>query len=413
MKDCKSIVFVNYNGGSPIHGPNLRSFYHAKSLANKYDVRIISSSYSHKYHTPPLFDGVMSSEIIEGVRFFWLKVPKYRTIIQRIICQYIFGIRFILNMNKIVPRNSILVFSCPPQDLIFFVYLVSKIRNCTLISDVRDIWPLTQIQMSKINLLNPYTYILYLAQYIIYRSSKKVISPLERLCDQFPSILKSKFSFVPNTSFASTDECMVADLEILHAPEELGGLSLDIGVFLERTSRLKIVYSGSFDRDNAFEYLLYVAEKLPDADIIFIFVGDGVRRHWLLDRAKKCSNVIVLDKLSPKHVVPFLRNVDVGFCSLKSKPIYRFGVSLGKSFEYLRAGLPIIWMVDAPPVLEHACLKVRAEDLEDLTCRILNLLNERTFGIDLCRQDIKQAFEDTYSISAIGSRLTLIMRTLK
>ncbi|WP_415886968.1 hypothetical protein ACMXYO_02940 [Neptuniibacter sp. QD37_6] len=406
MLASKNIVFVNYNAGSPYHGPNLRSFYQAKSLLGSCNVRIISSSYSHKYHKEPDVTGVVTEEVIDEIPFYWLKVPKYKSIIMRIICQYIYGFFLIFNSRKLIPKNSILVFSCPPQDLIFFVLVVAYFRKATLVTDVRDIWPLTQIQMSKKHLLNPYTYVLFLAQFLIYKFSVRVVSPLDSLYLQWPKVIGEKFRFIPNTSLPPLTEESDIQLKALYKPPlSVCSFPLDSIDSIENSSCLKIVYSGSFDRDNAFENLVFAAEQIEREDVVFIFMGDGIRKNWLLERVQGSKNIVVLEKLAPNQVIPFLRVCDVGFCGLHGKQIYEYGVSLGKSFEYLRASIPILWMVNSTPVLNEACVSVKVDDIDDLVVNIHKLANQIDEFRSLFDTKVESLFLENYSEEAVRLRL--------
>ena len=82
-------------------------------------------------------------------------------------------------------------------------------------------------------------------------------------------------------------------------------------------------------------------------DVVFMFVGDGVRRDFLLNAANSLPNVMVFSRVSSRDVPTVISVMDVCYCGLKPKKIYQFGVSLAKSFEYMASGKPILWMVDA------------------------------------------------------------------
>ena len=73
----------------------------------------------------------------------------------------------------------------------------------------------------------------------------------------------------------------------------------------------------------------------------------------------------LLESVDKAQVPEFLARMDVLYVGLQHQPLFRFGVSPTKLNDYLFAGRPIIYAIDAPPDLVResgAGLSVPAED---------------------------------------------------
>jgi len=115
-----------------------------------------------------------------------------------------------------------------------------------------------------------------------------------------------------------------------------------------RLGRFVVGYSGSFDRDNDIDTLMRAAEHLKDRlDLLFLFIGGGVRSEAVVSLAENARNVLVLDRVPSRMVPAVIDLMDVCYCGLRKKQIYQYGVSMAKCMEYMAAGRPILWLVKA------------------------------------------------------------------
>ena len=144
------ILIVNHNGGSPYHGPNLRTYYAAKGLtARGHEVSVLSSTYSHKYIRLPPDAHIVNPEVIDDICYYWIKIKKYKGLSSRIFSHFQFGFRMIFNLNRLPLSADLVLFSGPPPEVFLFSHYLARHLNVPICCDVRDIWPLTQIQMKK------------------------------------------------------------------------------------------------------------------------------------------------------------------------------------------------------------------------------------------------------------------------
>lgn len=348
-----NILIINHNGGSLYHGPNLRTYYAAKELVNHgHRVVIASSSYSHKYSVLPNTEGVITQENIDGIHYRWIRCINYRNLFQRIYSHFEFGFKLVVNRLKICTDADLIIFSGPPPEIFLFSWIMSRKLNSPIVSDMRDLWPRTQLEMNKWQWLNPYTYFLFLCQFLLVHGSSHIISPLPGIHKYLYKLgRKSGVVIIENgIDLTVKKTCRDMMLKVM-----AGGRCLKRGNInqvslgeIRRTKKFIVGYSGAFDRDNDIDSLLAAAKQMSDRDdIMFMFVGDGIRRDYLLNIANQYSNILICARVNSQEVISVISVMDVCFCGLRPKKIYQYGVSLAKSFEYMSAGKPVLWMVDS------------------------------------------------------------------
>ena len=107
-----------------------------------------------------------------------------------------------------------------------------------------------------------------------------------------------------------------------------------------------------------------------------VLVGKGFQKEDLQQQAKNLSNITFLDSIPKAQVLSFLSLIDVAFIGWKSLPIYKYGVSPNKIFEYMLANKPILHATDTSfdVVEKSGCgVSVPAEQPELLANALIKL----------------------------------------
>ena len=121
---------------------------------------------------------------------------------------------------------------------------------------------------------------------------------------------------------------------------------------LRRDGFLVAGYVGSHTQSNGLDTLIEAARVLRDrraGKVAIVFVGDGPQKaeckRLALDHG--LSNVFFHDPV-PKSAVPaVLDALDVTLFSVRDIPVFKYGLSCNKLFDYLASGRPV---VSASPV---------------------------------------------------------------
>ena len=368
MDKTKHITIINQYIGSPYHGMEYRHYYLAKNLIEKgYKVTLISGSYSHLFSTLPTVEKSFTKENIDGIEYIWIKVPKYKSSksIGRIWNMLYFTWK--LNFLKNIPSSHIIV-SSPSLFPIKYGYKIAKKFKTKILFEVRDIWPLTLIELSNLEDTHPLVKFMTHYENFAYKKADKVISLLPTAKKYFETkgMSSEKFFYLPNGIEVQQDKSKALPLHIVNKiPKD----------------KFIIAYSGTIGIANNLDYLINVAELLKDnQDIYFIVLGQGGEKKRLQYRVQslKLKNFLFLESVKKEEVKVFLELIDVAFISLLPEKIFRFGVSPNKVFDYMYAKKPIIWAINAGNnlVKDAKCgIAVPLDNINTLKESILQLKN--------------------------------------
>ena len=401
MNSIKSIIIINQYIGSPYHGMEYRHYYLAKNLIEKgYKVTLISGSYSHLFSTLPKIEGSFTKDSIDGVDYIWVKVPSYKSSksIGRIWNMLYFSWK--LNFLKDIEPSHILV-SSPSLFPIKVGYRLAKRFNTKVLFEVRDIWPLTLMELSNLSYSNPLIRLMYYYEKFAYKNYDKVISLLPTAREHYEKqgMSRDKFVYLPNGIDVKNIKSKSISEEILEQiPKE----------------KFIIAYSGTVGIANNLDYLIDVANLLRDnRDIHFIILGQGGEKIRLQNRIKelKLDNFTFLNPIAKEQVGAFLEYIDVAFISLLPEKLFRFGVSPNKVFDYMYAKKPIIWAIEAGNnlVQEANCgisvllnspklLKESILELTQLSSESLKKLGENGYNFVTKKHSYKKLSEELIKV---------------
>lgn len=106
----------------------------------------------------------------------------------------------------------------------------------------------------------------------------------------------------------------------------------------------KVVYTGSVRKINNLSLLLDAAKEVTDQRVKFLIWGDGDEREALEQRVlrERISNVVFKGRVDKTYVPYIVSCADLNFAHNTPSPLFRFGISFNKIFDYLAAGKPIL-----------------------------------------------------------------------
>ena len=356
----KNIWIINQYAGSSNHGMTFRSYFLAKEFIKSHRVTIFSASFSHVMSNPPSVSKKYTEENINGIKYFWLKVPVYKQSksFGRLISMFIFLYRlFFLNVKKHYTPDVIIVSSASPLP-IWKAYFWAKRFNAKLIFEVRDIWPMSIMELGGFKKINPLVVLLQITENFAYRVSDYVVSVLPKAFEHMKhhGLDLPRFKYIPN------------GIEIKNL------IKSDIN----NKDAFKIGYAGTLGIANALKYLIYAANLIKESNIEIHILGNGPEKKALMRivNDNNISNVYFHDAVPKNEVGIFLSKMDVLYIGWHFSKIYRFGISANKLFDYLASAKPIIHSVDAgnDPVLEaKAGISIKPESPKEIANAILEL----------------------------------------
>ena len=331
----KTIWVLNMTAGKPDSGWGERHYYFSKFWVKKgYDVKIISGSYNHLFHNQPKVENKKFTleKVEDGITFCWVKIPKYDGgSVYKLWSMIIFAFKILsLSTKEIGKPSYILVSSMPIFPILSGWYLKRKHKAEKLFFEIRDLWPLTPMYLSGYSKWHPMIIIMRWIEKFGYKKADKIISLLPNAHTYINKISKdaSKFHWIPN----GIDEGLLvrenlSDSIINQIPK----------------NKFIVGYTGTMGMANALEYLIKASIALKNNDKIhFVLVGDGYLKKELQQKVKGNVNITFIDKINKNQVQHMLSLFDVCFVGRNNTPLFDYGVSSNKFFDYMLAKKPVI-----------------------------------------------------------------------
>ena len=347
-KILMNIWYAHHYAGSKLEATYGRPYNLAKSLAEKgNNCRIIAASFHHLMRAPVVQNNSVHSEKLDGINFTWLKTPEYQgNGLKRIMNMISFGYRFrtldLLNEYEIEKPDAIIISSAHPFHIIGGIHWAKRYK-AKLIFEVRDIWPLSLIQLLGISSFHPLSLILSWFEKKAYKQADAVVSLLPNAKTHMTELgLKSdKFNYIPNGIDAQTFE------------NTQPSSYRDIIGELKNEGKFIFMYTGAHGIPNALVPLIKAAELIQqkgDKNIEFVLIGDGSCKQDLQNYAQnhQINNIHFLDAIPRAEIPDTLNFADLVFIGGRNLPLYKFGVSPNKMFEYMLAGKPILMTISSP-----------------------------------------------------------------
>lgn len=348
-----------------------RWYYLAKEMADMgHQVRLFASANHHLLkNKPDLEYSDILEEKIDGFSFIWLKTNDYKNAhskVERLYSEFQFR-KIVKSLNnRFDDQPDVIIYSSPSLIGYDGAAILSKKIGCKIVLDIRDLWPLTLIEMG-ISKYHPFIMYLSYLEKKAYKNCSHIISNWPYAIDYIKKygILESKFDWIPNGFSIS---------------EFLDPIELDSEVQdLIPTDKFIIGYTGTLGHANALSSLIEAAYCLKEnKNIIFMIVGSGKEKQDLLNHAERlgCSNIIFLDRISKKQIPGLLSYFSACYVGFLDLQLYKYGSSLTKLPEYLASKKPIIYASSSnfQPIEEYkAGITIPAEKPDQIAQAILEL----------------------------------------
>ena len=354
-----------------------RPFYLAREWGKLgCETTIVAASFSHLRTTCPKVQRNLTEELIENVPFIWLKTPSYQgNGLGRVFNIFAFTAQLFRYGNFLAQKcrpDVVITTSTYPLANIP-AYWIAKTSGAKLVYEVRDLWPLTLVELEGMPRWHPFILLMQWAENFSYRKANRVTCTLPNAASHMieHGMSAEKFGYIPN---GVASDGWQENGSVL-PKEHQNALS-----HLKAQGRFLLGYAGSHGISNALEFFIEAATLLQQQLVTFVFVGQGPEKSQLEQRAsaRNLSNVIFLPPIPKQNVPAFFGSVDACFLSWQRRPIYRFGISPNKLLDYMMAGKPVIHAAEAGNdlVVESQCgFSVRAEDPRAIAAAVEKLAN--------------------------------------
>ena len=359
-----NILLINQHSYPPGSSNWRRHFDLFKNFSKEnYNIDIICGSFVHDRKKEILNKGEKYRLInSEGIKYHVLSGISYKSKIVRMLSMIQFFFKVLFFSKKLKDKPDIIYASSPhPFNGLAGMYLARKYK-CPFILEIRDLWPETWVAMGattkKSILYKVFAYI----EKVLYKNADKIIT-LTANKDYYISVGvdEKKVEIVSNG----------VDLEKYDSLlEEKSPINL-----LE--NKFNILYTGAHGTANCLEFLLEVAKLIKNDDIVFNFIGEGEKKEELIKKSEeyKLKNVNFYPPINKNLIPSTLKNGDAMILPVRDEPLYKYGISPNKMYEYFASSKSIIFSgnVANDMVKEaNAGISVEAENIEKIKEAVLS-----------------------------------------
>lgn len=373
----KTVWIFNHYAHGTYFNKGGRHYWFAKNLLKKgYEPTIFCASTRHNSDmSVDIPGGTYQLKTVEKIPYVFVKATKYKNGIERIKNMW----NFYKNLYPSTAEygkeygkpDVILASSVHPLTLLAGIKIAKK-YNVPCICEIRDLWPETIVQYGTLKKNSLVAKLLYKGEKWLYNKADKLIFTIPGGKDYVEEIglSSSKVRYINNG--VDLEEYNKNKEEFIYSDEHL-----------DNPSTFKILYTGSMGVANELTYLVQAAEKVQEKgidNIQFILFGNGSQREKLKEyiQNKGLTNIVFKEKVEKKFIPNILSKSDLNVFTGKHIPLYKYGLSLNKLFDYIASGKPTLSNIESgyDILVKHDCGKsVKGGSVEALVDGILEFYN--------------------------------------
>lgn len=353
-----NIWLINHYAVPPKYYPLARTTNFAKYLMRMgHTVTIFAASSVHNSDINLITDGqAWREETVDGVHYVYVRCRSYTgNGKQRIINMFEFPHRLKKVCRHFSRPDAVLASSATPPACMAGLD-IAKGYGAKALAEVSDLWPRSFIEYGFFSASNPVLIPMYAYEKRMYQKADALIFTMEGAYDYIveqgweKEIPRSKVHYINNG----------VDLEQFDYNKEHFRVE---DADLDEPDTFKVVYTGSIRKVNNLGLLLDAAKNVKDSRIKFLIWGDGDERAALEQRVREehIGNVLFKGRVEKKYVPSIVSRADVNFAHNTPTPMFRFGISFNKLFDYFAAGQPILCDFPCsynPAIVRHAGMEV-------------------------------------------------------
>lgn len=334
-----NIWLINHYAVPPQHYPLARQANIAKNLLKMgHQVTVFAASTVHNSDKNLITDGSKwREEIVDGVHYVYINCLDYNgSGLKRVynICEFAWKLPGVC--KRFEKPDAIVATSMPPTSCAVGIWLARK-YGCRGIAEIADLWPESIVAYGIAGPKNPAVILLRWLEKWIYKKADSVVFTMEGAYDYIleqgweKDVPREKVFYINNG----------VDLELFHYNRDHFQIQDED---LENEDLFKVVYTGSIRKVNGLGLLLDTAKKVRDPDVRFLIWGDGDELDLLRQRVadEGISNVVFKGRVEKKYVPYIVSKADMNIAHNTPAPLFRFGISFNKLFDYFAAGKPIL-----------------------------------------------------------------------
>lgn len=241
-------------------------------------------------------------------------------------------------MRRAKGTYDVIVVTSPPLFVGITAVVLSWWKRTPFVFEVRDLWPESAIDTGV--LTNPLVIkFAYWFENFVYKKARliNVLTPAFRdALITKKKVPAEKIIFIPNAADFALSEHLLGtfDAEAFRQQHDL-------------EDKFVITYVGAHGVANHLQQVLDTAELLRGTNVVFLLIGDGMKKKELITEAQNRSltNVRFIDSVPKREVFQYILASDLGASVLKKVDTFKTVYS-NKTFDYFSCKKPVLMAID-------------------------------------------------------------------
>ncbi len=371
---------VNHHAGGPDEAAGTRHHALARNLVLLgHEVTIFAGNFPD---VPGRIDRLGRTRFFrvqrfDGVRFVWLRTTPYSASMAiRSINMLSFLVVFlVVQIREAAP--DIIIGSTVHPFAALGGWIAARLRGARFAFEIRDLWPQTLVDLGAMREGSPGERGLRLLEAFLVRRASAVITLLPGIRDYLRGrgLPDDNVVYIPN---GASLEAFAVERDARDAPPEVDRVLAEVAR-LRAEGRFVLGYIGAFGRVNRVDLVVgaaVAADAVVPGRIGLIAIGQGPGLP-AIEAAAAGSGAVHVGVAIPKAWVPtVLRALDAAVVHTTYTPVYRYGISFNKLFEYMAAERPVVFACDSaydPVAANGAGVTIRPDDADALRNAYLEL----------------------------------------
>ncbi|MFQ5751212.1 MAG: glycosyltransferase family 4 protein, partial [bacterium] len=187
----------------------------------------------------------------------------------------------------------------------------------------------------------------------------------------------------------------------------------------KRSQQFTLTYTGAIGRANNLIVAMKAAKLIQSkySQIKILLVGDGPEKQGLVQFAQKNNirNVEFIAQVPKDQLIEIFHGSDAFYFNLQNSPVFKYGISSNKLFDYFAGGKPIIFSTNSSnnPVAEaEAGLTVAPDQPKILANTIIQLYKMPTEKKNKMSENGRNYVEKNFSIPILTNKLEYSIKSV-
>ncbi len=305
-----------------------------------HEVAIVCASWSHLFRTAAGARLKAGWQEHGGLCYLVLPVPRYQgSGVGRVASMLAFSARLGVIAARVARSWRPDVVICGSVGGLDSLggFRLARRASALAVREVRDLWPLTLVEMAGLSRYHPLVVALQAAEEYSYRRADLVFTTLAGSLDHMTQrgLAEEKWRYQPQGVTMRVGSGSVPPVPSPYS-RALKRMSAE--------GLMVVGYAGSIGPANALEFLLGAMEILRQDSVACAILGRGPCRADLERAARDAGlrRVLFFDAVSQEQVPSFLDHVDVAYHGCRPLALYQHGISPNKLMDYMLAARPVL-----------------------------------------------------------------------